>query len=88
MTRLAPDEKRLVRRKDYPELFSGRSGSTLTLISESGLYKLALRSNKASAREFQDWVTREVLPAIRKDGMYVMGEEKLKTGEMSDDEQP
>lgn len=50
------------------------------LISESGLYKLVMRSDKPAARRFQDWVTREVLPALRKDGMYVMGEEKVKTG--------
>ena len=56
------------------------------LISESGLYKLIMRSDKPEARPFQDWVTREVLPAIRKDGMYVMGEEKVRTGEMTEDE--
>jgi prophage antirepressor-like protein len=37
-------------------------------VSESGLYKLVMRSDKPEAREFQNWVTREVLPAIRKDG--------------------
>jgi prophage antirepressor-like protein len=55
-------------------------------IPESGLYKLILRSDKPNAREFQDWVTQEVLPAIRKDGGYVLGEEKAKTGELSEDE--
>lgn len=55
------------------------------LISESGLYKLIMRSDKPEARRFQDWVTREVL-AIRKDGAYVAGEEKVKTGEMTEDE--
>lgn len=44
------------------------------LISESGLYKLIMRSDKPQARDFQDWVTRVVLPAIRKDGAYIMGE--------------
>lgn len=29
-----------------------------------------MRSNKAEAEKFQDWVTEEVLPAIRRDGMY------------------
>lgn len=57
-----------------------------TIISESGLYRLVNRSDKAQARPFQDWVNREVLPAIRKDGSYVMGEEKVRTGEMSEDE--
>ncbi len=43
-----------------------------------------MRSDKHRARPFQDWVTREVLPAVRKDGAYLMGEEKVRTGEMSE----
>lgn len=43
-------------------------------VSESGLYRLIMRSDKPVAREFQNWVVRDVLPAIRKDGGYVMGE--------------
>ena len=70
------------RKSDLP---LGR-GSAPTLISESGLYKLIMRSDKPEARTFQDWVTQVVLPAIRQDGMYVMGEEKVATGEMSEDE--
>jgi len=50
-------------------LFLG-SESVLTAISESGLYKLAMRAEKATAKPFQDWVTREVLPSIRKTGSY------------------
>lgn len=61
-------------------------GSRRTLLSESGLYKLVLRSDKPEAKPFQDWVTKEVLPAIRKDGGYIMGEEKVRSGEMSEDE--
>lgn len=57
-----------------------------SLISEAGLYKLVMRSDKPAAKPFQDWVTREVLPSIRKDGGYIMGEEKLKSGEMTEDE--
>lgn len=65
---------------------SGNRGTAAKLISESGLYKLVMRSDKPEARAFQDWVTRVVLPAIRKDGAYVMGEEKVATGELSEDE--
>ena len=57
----------------------------LSVVSESGLYKLIIRAHperNAAVRAFQDWVTRDVLPAIRKDGAYVMGEEKVATGEM------
>jgi anti-repressor protein len=42
----------------------------VTVISESGLYSLILRSRKAEARTFRRWVTSEVLPAIRRTGYY------------------
>jgi len=61
----------------------GRGGKPLVLISESGLYKLVMRSDKPEAKTFQDWVTREVLPSIRKNGGYIAGQEKVATGEMS-----
>jgi prophage antirepressor-like protein len=48
------------------------------VVSESGLYKLAMRSDKPEARAFQDWVTREVLPSIRKHGVYVQGQELIR----------
>jgi len=63
------------------ELGEPRAGRPMPVVSESGLYKLIMRSNKPVAKRFQDWVTRDVLPAIRKDGMYVLGEEKVATGE-------
>ncbi len=43
-------------------------------ISESGFYKLVLRSNKPQAQPFQKWVTSEVLPSIRKHGAYLTGD--------------
>lgn len=57
-----------------------------TLINESGLYSLILKSRKPEARAFKKWVTSVVLPAIRKDGVYVKGEEKVASGEMTEDE--
>lgn len=42
----------------------------VTIINESGLYALVLRSRKPEARKFAKWVTSEVLPAIRKTGAY------------------
>jgi prophage antirepressor-like protein len=86
LTGLRDDEKRLANRRDLPELFSGTFAPSLTLISESGLYKLVMRSNKPEARAFQDWVTRIVLPSIRRNGGYIAGQEKLATGEMSEAE--
>lgn len=41
-----------------------------TIISESGLYSVILRSDKPQAKPFRKWVTSEVLPAIRKTGSY------------------
>jgi prophage antirepressor-like protein len=41
-----------------------------TLIDEAGLYSLILRSKLPAAEDFQEWVTSEVLPAIRKGGGY------------------
>lgn len=35
-----------------------------------------MRTDKPEANKLQDWVTREALPTIRKDGLYVLGEEK------------
>jgi prophage antirepressor-like protein len=43
----------------------GREQET-TIISEQGLYRLVMRSDKQEARSFQDWVVGEVLPSIRK----------------------
>lgn len=64
----------------------GFRGTGCWTVSESGLYKLIMRSDKPEAKPFQDWVTKVVLPAIRKDGAYIMGEEKVASGEMSEDE--
>ena len=48
-----------------------RGGSQDTyIISESGLYSIILRSRKPEAKAFKRWVTREVLPSIRKTGKY------------------
>ena len=46
----------------------------LTIINESGLYSLILRSQLPKARKFKRWVTSEVLPAIRRHGVYAIDE--------------
>ena len=43
----------------------------ITIVNESGLYSLVLRSRKPEARKFTKWITSEVLPAIRKTGSYL-----------------
>lgn len=52
------------------------------LINESGLYSLILRSQLPTAKKFKHWVTSEVLPAIRKNGGYIYGQEKLTDEEL------
>lgn len=80
--RLSVDEKCYLLRTQL----GMKPGKSLMGVSESGLYKLIMRSDKPQARPFQDWVTKVVLPAIRKDGAYIQGEEKVASGEMSEDE--
>lgn len=54
---------------------------TMAIINESGLYSLILSSKLPNAKKFKKWVTGEVLPSIRKNGGYIVGQET-----MSDDE--
>lgn len=51
------------------------------MVNESGLYALIFKSRKPEAKAFRLWVTSIVLPAIRKDGMYIDGEEHATTEE-------
>ena len=44
------------------------------LVNESGMYSLIFGSKLESAKRFKHWVTREVLPSIRKQGMYAVDE--------------
>jgi len=43
----------------------------VTIVNESNMYKIIFQSRKSEALEFQDWVTSEVLPTIRKTGGYI-----------------
>ena len=47
---------------------------TMLYINESNLYKLIFQSRKAEAEKFTEWVTSEVLPDIRRYGMYTTDE--------------
>ncbi|MCP3965202.1 MAG: phage antirepressor Ant, partial [Lentisphaerae bacterium] len=42
----------------------------VSVISESGLYALIVRSTKPNAKKFRKWVTSEILPSVRKHGAY------------------
>ena len=63
ISQLDSDEKNTV---GIPDGIPGNPNKTI--ISEPGLYKLIMRSHKPETREFERWVTHEVLPSIRKHG--------------------
>ena len=51
-----------------------RGPQEMTVINESGLYSLILSSKKPEAKRFKRWITSEVIPSIRKHGMYATPE--------------
>lgn len=56
--------------KGVTEMVTPGGKQKMVVINESGLYALILGSKLPSARRFKHWVTSEVLPAIRKHGIY------------------
>lgn len=63
--RLDDDEKALISIKGI-----SRGNDQATVINEAGLYSLVLSSRKSEAKTFRRWITHEVIPSIRKHGMY------------------
>jgi len=62
--RLDGDEKGL------DSIYTPGGDQEMTVVNEFGLYNLVLGSRKKEAKEFKRWITHEVLPDIRKNGMY------------------
>lgn len=56
--------------KNTVAIYDGIGNPNKVIINESGLYSLVLRSKLTEAKKFKRWVTSEVLPSIRKHGMY------------------
>ena len=54
----------------------------MLFIPESDLYRLVFSSKLPTAEKFTDWVTKDVLPAIRKHGGYVNGQESMAPEEL------
>lgn len=63
------DEDKGVNKMDTP---GGKQ--PIVIINESGLYSLILGSKLPEAKRFKRWVTSEVLPSLRRNGMYAMDE--------------
>lgn len=62
------DEDELTRIK----IVSGGQNREMLAVTEPGLYSLVLGSRKPEAKSFKRWITHEVLPSIRKTGVYVL----------------
>lgn len=82
------DHKVAARRLDEDEVCQtpltdslGRLQET-TVVNESGLYNVLLRSDKPEAKPLRKWVTSEVLPSIRKTGGYITGQETMSPEEL------
>ena len=58
------------------------NGTPAVLINESGMLSLVLSSKLESAKAFKHWVTKEVLPSIRKTGGYIAGQESMSDSEL------
>lgn len=57
--------------KGVTEMMTPGGKQNIVIINESGLYSLVLSSKLESAKKFKRWVTSEVLPDIRKHGIYM-----------------
>lgn len=79
-THVDDEDKTIIQRSDFPTLEIPNRG--MVIINESGLYSLILSSKLPTAKRFKHWVTNEVLPAIRKNGGYIAGQENLSDAEL------
>lgn len=72
------NSRQALSRLDYDEknsviLNDGTAGNPeKSIVNEYGLYSLVLSSRKPEAKEFKRWITHDVLPSLRKYGMYSM----------------
>jgi anti-repressor protein len=56
--------------KAYVVIHDGSQNRKMTVINESGLYSLVLSSKMSGAKAFKKWLTADVLPAIKRHGLY------------------
>ena len=68
--------------KGVSEILTPGGKQKVPFINESGLYSLILSSKLPQAKEFKRWVTSVILPALRKTGSYIAGEEHMDEDEL------
>jgi prophage antirepressor-like protein len=71
---------KLLKGVDSPLLTDSNYG--ITIIPESDVYRLIMRSKLPSAERFEEWVTSEVLPSIRKTGSYAIAQQPMNPHEL------
>ncbi len=59
----------------------GHGAQTHVIINESGLWSLVLTSRRPEARAFKKWLTATVIPSLRKNGGYLVGQETMTDSE-------
>lgn len=76
----AKNALRMLDNCDKEEVFAdiGNGRRKYQFVNEPGLYEMIFSSRKAEAKAFKNWVTHDVLPSIRKNGGYIIGQEELK----------
>ena len=71
ISKLDEDERTLI------SIEGASNGLPVNAVNEPGLYSLVLGSRKPEAKAFKRWITHEVIPAIRKTGGYIAGQETM-----------
>jgi len=66
------------RDKSKLKIYNGRRMQSMNVLTESGLYRLIMRSVKPIAIKFQDWILYDIIPSIRKTGVFMMEESYIK----------
>lgn len=81
------DTDEITEATNLPNWHIGNHGGKSPLfVSEAGLYTLCLRSNNPKAKPFRRWVTHEVLPSLRKTGVYSLPASSPASPVLSDEE--
>lgn len=81
--RNATDVAKRLDRDEVTRFNLGGLSGQANIVNETGLYRIVLRSDKPEAREFQRWVTHDVLPSIRMHGGYMLGQEHMTPEQMA-----
>lgn len=82
VSRLDSDQKKLLQTAT-----KGNYTTNILCVNEDGLYDIVTgATRKPKAKPFRKWITKTVIPAIRKYGAYIQDEEKVSQGELSEEE--